>query len=83
MDDDAFGNAWLAKKNHIIDRLNLDEKEKEIIIYDYKSGVSMDLEQLERYERVIRKKVGDEYRIRTKFLKLEKNKKKKLTLYNF
>jgi len=62
------------KKNHIIDRLNLDEKEKEIIIYDYKSGVSMDLEQLERYERVIRKKVGDEYRIRTKFLKLEKNK---------
>jgi ATP-dependent exoDNAse (exonuclease V) beta subunit len=59
------------KRTHIIDRLNLDEKKKEIIIYDYKSGVSMDKEQLDRYERVIREKVGDEYSIKTKFLKLD------------
>jgi len=65
------GRERIKKKKHIIDRLNLDEKEKKIIIYDYKSGVSMDREQLERYERVIREKVGDGYSIKTKFLKLE------------
>ncbi|UUV18992.1 UvrD-helicase domain-containing protein [Fusobacteria bacterium ZRK30] len=59
------------RKTHIIDRLNLDEKKKEIVIYDYKSGVSMDDEQLKRYERVIREKVGDEYSIKTEFLKLD------------
>ena len=65
------GEEMAKKKTHIIDRLNLDEKEKEIIIYDYKSGVSMDKEQLERYERVIREKVGDGYTIKTEFLKLD------------
>jgi len=58
------------KKIHIIDRLNLDEKEKKIIIYDYKSGFSMDRKQLERYEKVIRDRVGNEYSISSKFLKL-------------
>ncbi|OQY42572.1 MAG: hypothetical protein B6227_01545 [Fusobacteriia bacterium 4572_74] len=65
------GKETIKKKTHIIDRLNLDEKKKEIIIYDYKSGISMDNEQLERYERVIREKVGSEYSIKTKFLKLD------------
>ncbi len=58
------------KKIHIIDRLNLDEKEKKIIIYDYKSGFSMDRKQLERYEKVIRDRVSKEYSISSKFLKL-------------
>ncbi|MCS5422973.1 MULTISPECIES: UvrD-helicase domain-containing protein [Psychrilyobacter] len=64
------GESINKRRTHIIDRLNLDEKEKEIIIYDYKSGVSMDREQLERYERVVGEKVGEEYSIKTKFLKL-------------
>jgi ATP-dependent exoDNAse (exonuclease V) beta subunit len=58
------------KKTHIIDRLNLDEKNKEIAIYDYKSGSSMDQEQLDRYKRVVGEKVGEDYNIKTKFLKL-------------
>jgi ATP-dependent exoDNAse (exonuclease V) beta subunit len=69
--EEIDGKEITKKRTHIIDRLNLDEKEKEIIIYDYKSGVSMDREQLERYERVIRDRVGYEYNIKTKFLKLD------------
>ena len=69
--EEVDGVGATKRKTHIIDRLNLDEKKKEIIIYDYKSGVSMDVEQLERYERVIREKVGDGYTIKTDFLKLD------------
>lgn len=65
------GKQITKKKSHIIDRLNLDMKTKEIIIFDYKSGISMEGEQLERYEKVIREKVGQEYSIKSKFLKLD------------
>ncbi|MGB6129170.1 MAG: 3'-5' exonuclease, partial [Psychrilyobacter sp.] len=68
--EEVHGNEITKRKVHIIDRLNLDEKTKEIIIYDYKSGVSMDKEQLKRYERVIKEKIGEEYSIKSEFLKL-------------
>ncbi len=61
-----------SRKSHIIDRLNLDRKNKVIIIYDYKSGETMEKEQLERYKEVIRKKVGDSYKIKASFLNLSK-----------
>ena len=64
------GEKINKKSTHIIDRLNLDEKNKEIIIYDYKSGISMKQEQLDRYKRVIEEKVGDSYKIKTEFLRL-------------
>ena len=64
------GKEKTIKKVHIIDRLNLDEKNKEIIIYDYKSGISMYQEQLDRYKRVIKEKIGESYTIKTEFLKL-------------
>ena len=58
-------------KKKIIDRLNVDEKTKEIIIYDYKSGETMKQSQLDEYEEIIREKVGAEYSIKTEFLKLD------------
>ncbi|MEI6857433.1 UvrD-helicase domain-containing protein [Psychrilyobacter sp.] len=58
-------------KKKIIDRLNVDEKTKEIIIYDYKSGETMKQSQLDEYEEIIRGNVGEEYKIKTEFLKLE------------
>jgi ATP-dependent exoDNAse (exonuclease V) beta subunit len=58
-------------KKKIIDRLNIDERKKEIIIYDYKSGITMKQSQLDEYEEIIRGKVGEEYKIETKFLKLD------------
>jgi ATP-dependent exoDNAse (exonuclease V) beta subunit len=64
------GEKIKKKRTHIIDRLNLDEKNKEIIIYDYKSGSSMNQEQLDRYKRVVEEKIGNSYRIKTEFLKL-------------
>jgi len=69
---DMYHSRWTIYKEleifaegrlHIIDRLNVDHSKKEIMIYDYKTGVTMDREQLERYERVIREKVGSEYKI--------------------
>ncbi len=69
--EEVDGKQVTKKRAHIIDRLNLDEKTKEIIIYDYKSGVSMENEQLIRYEKVIREKVGEEYSIKSKFLELD------------
>lgn len=61
------------RRVHIIDRVNIDEKNKLITIYDYKSGVSMEQEQLDRYKGVIEEKIGKEYKIKTKFLKLSQN----------
>ncbi|WP_028855209.1 UvrD-helicase domain-containing protein [Psychrilyobacter atlanticus] len=58
-------------KKKIIDRLNVDEKTKEIIIYDYKSGETMKQSQLDEYEEIIREKVGVEYSIKSEFLKLD------------
>ena len=63
-------------RTHIIDRLNVDHSNGDIIIYDYKSGKTMDDEQLERYESVVLKRLGDrqrdvEYRvIKKEFLTL-------------
>lgn len=49
-------------RTHIIDRLNVDHSNGDIIIYDYKSGKTMDEEQLERYESVVLKRLGDRER---------------------
>lgn len=51
-----------GRGTHIIDRLNVDHKSGEIIIYDYKSGRTRDQAQLDRYERVILEKLREKTR---------------------
>ncbi|MFW5999557.1 MAG: UvrD-helicase domain-containing protein [Halanaerobiaceae bacterium] len=51
-----------------IDRLLVDEKEKEILILDYKSGYTREDSQLEEYRKLIEKYCGDEYLVRTRFV---------------
>jgi ATP-dependent exoDNAse (exonuclease V) beta subunit len=55
---------------HRIDRLMVDRANKEIMILDYKSGDTKQESQLERYQRIIRKKLGREYEIKAEFLEL-------------
>ncbi len=49
-------------RTHIIDRLNVDHKTGEIVIYDYKSGRTRDISQLERYEKVVTEKLNEKTR---------------------
>lgn len=49
-------------RTHIIDRLNVDHSSGEIIIYDYKSGRTRDISQLERYEKVVTEKLNEKVR---------------------
>ena len=49
-------------RTHIIDRLNVDHSNGEIIIYDYKSGRTRDISQLERYEKVVTEKLSEKER---------------------
>ena len=59
----------------IIDRINIDEEQKKIYIYDYKTGYEpleneKYKEQLENYKSIMEKKVGEEYKIYTEILEV-------------
>ena len=55
---------------HRIDRLMVDRANKKVIILDYKSGETKEESQLERYQRIIRGKLGREYEIKAEFLEI-------------
>ena len=62
-------------KKKIIDRINIDEKNKKIYIFDYKTGYEPEKnekykEQIENYKRILEKKVGKSYEIITKILEV-------------
>ena len=52
----------VGRGTHIIDRLNVDHKTGDIIIYDYKSGRTRDISQLKRYEKVVTEKLNEKER---------------------
>lgn len=59
----------------IIDRLNIDEKNKKIFIYDYKTGYEplenkKYIEQLDNYKKILENKLGNEYEIKTGILEV-------------
>ena len=70
---EIFDDEKMEKK--IIDRINIDEKNKKIYIFDYKTGYEPEKnekykEQIENYKRILEKKVGKSYEIITKILEV-------------
>ena len=62
-------------EKRIIDRINIDEKNKKIYIFDYKTGYEPEKnekykEQIENYKRILSKKVGKSYEIITQILEV-------------
>lgn len=62
-------------KKHIIDRINIDENNRKIYIYDYKTGFEPETkkeyqEQIEEYKNILRGKVSEDYEIEVKLLEV-------------
>ncbi len=62
-------------KRKIIDRINIDEKNKKIYIYDYKTGYEPYkneeyMKQIETYKKILEKKLENKYKIYTEILKV-------------
>ena len=62
-------------KKRIIDRINIDENNKKIYIYDYKTGFEPETkkeyqEQIEEYKNILRGKVSEDYEIEVKLLEV-------------
>ncbi|MDN5304967.1 MAG: hypothetical protein PWP46_1853 [Fusobacteriaceae bacterium] len=60
-------------KKYILDRVMIDNKEKKVHIYDYKTG-GYKLEQLNIYKNILEQKLGNEYKVVTGeeyYLKIE------------
>ena len=62
-------------KKRIIDRINIDEDNKKIYIYDYKTGFEPETkqeyqEQIEEYKNILRGKVSEDYEIDVKLLEV-------------
>lgn len=53
-----------------IDRMLVNEEKKEIVILDYKSGVSREQSQLNKYREIIRIETEGKYRIQAKFVNI-------------
>ena len=59
----------------IIDRINIDEENKKIYIFDYKTGYEpleneMHIQQIENYKQILDKKLSGEYEIYTRILEV-------------
>jgi len=54
-----------------IDRLLVDEERKEILILDFKSGVTRKESQLEQYQKVVEKMTAGKYMVRGRFLEVD------------
>ena len=62
-------------KKRIIDRINIDENNKKIYIYDYKTGFEPETKkeyqkQIEEYKNILRGKVSEDYEIEVKLLEV-------------
>ena len=62
-------------KRKIIDRINVDKNKNEIYIYDYKTGYEPQenekyKEQIENYKKIMKEKLGEEYKIYTEILEV-------------
>lgn len=62
-------------KKRIIDRINIDENNRKIYIYDYKTGFEPETkkeyqEQIEEYKNILRGKVSEDYEIDVKLLEV-------------
>ena len=62
-------------KKRIIDRINIDENNRKIYIYDYKTGFEPETkkeyqEQIEEYRNILRGKVSEDYEIDVKLLEV-------------
>ena len=62
-------------KKRIIDRINIDENNRKIYIYDYKTGFEPEMkkeyqEQIEEYKNILRGKVSEDYEIEVKLLEV-------------
>ena len=62
-------------KKRIIDRINIDENNRKIYIYDYKTGFEPETkkeyqEQIEEYKNILRGKVSEDYEIEVKLLEV-------------
>jgi len=53
-----------------IDRINIDEKEKKVIIIDYKTGYTKEESQLEEYKKILSEILDEDYSIKTKFIEI-------------
>ena len=53
-----------------IDHLRVNKEKKEILILDYKSGITREQAQLDRYKEIIEEMTGGEYEIRTEFVEI-------------
>ena len=60
------GNGELYR----IDHLRVNKEKKEILILDYKSGITREQAQLDRYKEIIEEMTGGEYEIRTEFVEI-------------
>lgn len=62
-------------EKRIIDRINIDERNKKVYIYDYKTGYEVHenkkyIEQIENYKKILGEKLGKEYKIYTEILEV-------------
>lgn len=57
-------------KVYRIDHLRVNEEKKEILVLDYKSGITKEQAQLDKYREIIERKTGGKYRVRTEFLEI-------------
>ena len=62
-------------KKRIIDRINIDENNRKIYIYDYKTGFEPETKkeyqkQIEEYKNILRGKVSEDYEIEVKLLEV-------------
>ena len=62
-------------KKRIIDRINIDENNKKIYIYDYKTGFEPETkkeyqEQIEEYKNILGGKISEDYEIEVKLLEV-------------
>ncbi len=55
-------------KEYRVDRLMIDEKNKEVLIIDYKTGEEKEQKQLDNYQRIVSDILGSEYIIETRFV---------------
>ncbi len=57
-------------KTYRIDRLLLSDEKGEIVILDFKSGITREESQLEKYRELIVSRTGGRYKIKTEFLEI-------------
>ncbi|WP_408956574.1 UvrD-helicase domain-containing protein [Natroniella sp. ANB-PHB2] len=76
---DYFSNRWdiyteyqlvSGGKEYRIDRLMVDNKRKEVVIVDYKSGWRQKEDQLAKYAKIVGERLELDYEIKTEFVKV-------------